>query len=381
MNRTAKMSSAKWRIINYHENINSFCSIGFRRTKLLLNSDKKTDIVVYALRLALDIEIWNIKAKKNKKTEKYYYKKKHSGIRELIKISKEQGWTYGYHHVNDMSVSEIKHVIYFEIPGCDQLSYHITFREKELKEIPEYLAEWDGLGCSIFSKLEKAITERYPEELEKKVREVNKLKEKFPEKFKTKWSDEPDYIFDRESNDNNLDEILRVLKDPENQTKFIMCRYDKSGMFAKVAMKKKFNIVMTLDGRPVTFDYVDRLKDLFSHKYRQREFALIRVDCIYCQENPELLSKEEIEVIWNISGLKENNSEIIKDKIKELQNKEDFGEKLILCVKNSKGIIFLGGENFNPLTYSDGNLKIFNLKPRVKVKACHALRIKRINFC
>jgi hypothetical protein len=134
-----------------------FAGMGTRRTKLRLNKLAKHDIYAKALRIALEIEDSNLTAKR------YYggdlggytyaqvnYFKKASLIQELIQIAAGQGWVYGVHQSN---VADTTHIIYFELPGVGQISWHFSPR----KELPYYKGIWDRDRKSALPKLEAAI--------------------------------------------------------------------------------------------------------------------------------------------------------------------------------------------------------------------------------
>lgn len=57
-------------------------------------------------------------------------------------------------------------IVYFELPDCEQISFHCTF--KNPKELPRYEKEWDRKVNSTLGKLETAISKNYGNEIEKK---------------------------------------------------------------------------------------------------------------------------------------------------------------------------------------------------------------------
>lgn len=123
------------------------CGIGTRKIKLILNRLAKTDPLARAARIALEIEDANLLAKKYGGGKWSYrnYDKKGELIRELIKLFKAQGWVFG--------VQPSRHsrgVIYFEIPGCEQISFHY---DHDGDPLPIYEKEWDKQEGSTLRKL------------------------------------------------------------------------------------------------------------------------------------------------------------------------------------------------------------------------------------
>ena len=56
--------------------------------------------------------------------------------------------------------------MYFELPGMEQISFHINLSDDELKNYPiknypKYNGTWDGKENSTLSKLEDAINKQY----------------------------------------------------------------------------------------------------------------------------------------------------------------------------------------------------------------------------
>ena len=116
-----------------------------------------------AVRIALEIEDKNISAKKTRgKYKEKIYNQKHDFIAKLCNIFKEQNWAYGVQKTDNYSAS---HIIYFEIPGCEQLSWHFTPNNpnvevfRHIKDVPIYAGEWDKKTNSALDKLEKISLE------------------------------------------------------------------------------------------------------------------------------------------------------------------------------------------------------------------------------
>lgn len=65
------------------------------------------------------------------------YLKKADNIEALIEISESLGWVYG---VQQSDAIQTTHIIYFEIAGVGQVSWHYSPR----KPVPAYSGQWDG---------------------------------------------------------------------------------------------------------------------------------------------------------------------------------------------------------------------------------------------
>lgn len=133
----------------------SFGGIGTKQIKLNLNRLVKSCPIAKAFRIALEIEDCSTLGKKYRGDwSNHYYEKKDRFIKELIEIFKTNDWVYGIHLTNGHPPT----VIYFEIPGCEQISFH-CFLDRD--KAPEYKGEWDGKRNSTFGKLEKAICDYF----------------------------------------------------------------------------------------------------------------------------------------------------------------------------------------------------------------------------
>lgn len=144
----------------------NICGLGTRRLKLLLNSlvSKGNDNALI-IRKLLEAEDENIKAKENFYYSEYHYNRKYELIKEIISKYKEIGWIYGY---QKSDIKNVKHIIYFELPGDVQISFHVDLG-KELSDIPEYRKEWDGAINSTLPKIETFCNEYFKDEIEKKI--------------------------------------------------------------------------------------------------------------------------------------------------------------------------------------------------------------------
>ncbi len=130
----------------------TFAGIGTNKAKRRLNKLGLTDHIAKAVRLALEIEDKNISAKQTYgEYRSDAYEAKYGFIIELAKLFQEHGMTFGIEETDNFSAT---HVIYFDIPGCEQVSWHFS-PKKAAKKFPTYPHKWDGLINSTLLKLEK----------------------------------------------------------------------------------------------------------------------------------------------------------------------------------------------------------------------------------
>ena len=137
----------------------TMCGVGTRKLKLFLNKKRKEgDLLAAIYRTALEAEDANINAKKYfGEYSEQYYSLKELMIWQLIGLCRACGITsYGYQN-NDTPFP--KHIIYFDLPGCEQISFHCTVKSEWA--VPKYTGSWDGQTVSTLPKLERAINNRY----------------------------------------------------------------------------------------------------------------------------------------------------------------------------------------------------------------------------
>lgn len=134
----------------------NFCRKGTRQIKLDLNKlVKKGDPEAKALRLALEAQDKSIAAKMSVPFyREKVYRVKQRLVSELFETCIANGYTCGLQPSN---VPSTTHVAYFELPGCEQISFHFS---PEGKEYPEYNKKWDGKENSTLDKLEEAIMKK-----------------------------------------------------------------------------------------------------------------------------------------------------------------------------------------------------------------------------
>ena len=134
-----------------------FLGIGTNKTKRRLNKIAETDEIALAIRIALEIEDKNISAKKSwGKYRAKIYDEKAVLINSLIDVFEKNRWEFGVHGSN---VSDTTDIIFFEIPGCEQISWHVTLKRK----CPKYAKKWDGKTNSTLGKIENKIKKDFPQ--------------------------------------------------------------------------------------------------------------------------------------------------------------------------------------------------------------------------
>jgi len=135
-----------------------FLDIGTNKIKRRLNKLGENDDIALAIRIALEIEDKNIQAKKNYgKYRTKIYNEKYNYIIKLIEIFKKHpNWPYGIEIVSGIETNSI---IYFEIPGVEQISWHLMLYKEN--EFPIYNTPWDGKENSTLYKIANKIKQDY----------------------------------------------------------------------------------------------------------------------------------------------------------------------------------------------------------------------------
>ncbi len=130
-----------------------FAKIGTNKAKRRLNKLAKSNDVAKSLRIALEVEDKNILAKDSYGDyREKIYNQKEKLILELKNIFSKNNWIYG---VQISDVPGVSHVVYFEIPGCEQISWHLSLNKKH--GFPTYSKEWDGKHQSTLDKIENTV--------------------------------------------------------------------------------------------------------------------------------------------------------------------------------------------------------------------------------
>ncbi|TGK84831.1 hypothetical protein EHQ23_09040 [Leptospira bourretii] len=120
--------------------------------------------VAEALYYALNAEIANYEAKlSDRYGRRERYRRKNLCISELLKLCNVEGFKYGIQkNLNNHRKAEV--VIYFDLPGTAQLSWHINIQNLDIKsKIPVYKNKWDNLKNSVFTKIEQSILDQFPD--------------------------------------------------------------------------------------------------------------------------------------------------------------------------------------------------------------------------
>ena len=135
------------------------CGIGTRKMKIRLGKLAKTDPLARAYYDAFEAEEASILAKKYsfQRSQDYtdkYYDQKSDLIWRLVAICKEHNYKFGIKYSPEFEESYIRYIIYFDLPGCAQISWHTP-------DVPDgcpvYDGEWDEAEVTTLKKLENAI--------------------------------------------------------------------------------------------------------------------------------------------------------------------------------------------------------------------------------
>lgn len=145
----------------------TFCGIGFDNVLSFLEN-KNNDSIAMMYRNALLAEYNNILAKQsehsNKKDE--HYKMKVNHLREILKLIDNYDGTEQFEYgIQKSNMYAPNSILYFELPGCKQISFHVNMHDLHRTKIQNYKKEWDGIESSTMIKLEEAIREYYKTEL------------------------------------------------------------------------------------------------------------------------------------------------------------------------------------------------------------------------
>ncbi len=153
-NSAKLQAEAKNRNLSYQldKKRETFAMIGTNKAKRRLNKLSESNPLAHAVRLSLEIEDVNIVAKRQRgQYRDKYYEKKEFLILKLINLFLANGWTCGYQDSDNHSASS---VIYFEVPECEQISWHSNLSKSKIK-CGKYEKEWDGKQNATLEKLEK----------------------------------------------------------------------------------------------------------------------------------------------------------------------------------------------------------------------------------
>jgi hypothetical protein len=135
-----------------------FLGIGTNKAKRRLNKLAENDDVARSIRIALETEDKNIQAKKTYGGYRpKIYDQKAYLINELGSLfQKQETWKFGIERNKGL---ETNGIIYFEIPGTEQISWHFSIPKN--CSFPNYGKPWDGKVNSTLTKLEDKIKKDY----------------------------------------------------------------------------------------------------------------------------------------------------------------------------------------------------------------------------
>lgn len=151
-----------------------YCGLDTRNVKLMLNKLMKTDPVAEVYRYVLEAEDYSIKAKDSwGKYKDKNYELKSDFIMKAIQVCRQHKFSFGIECATAPNTN-VNTIVYFDLPGCEQISFHTFIETKKRKSMPKYRKEWDGLINSTLDKLERAISNRYPKEIEAKIKKLKK---------------------------------------------------------------------------------------------------------------------------------------------------------------------------------------------------------------
>lgn len=134
----------------------TFCGVGTRVAKMILNAEARESTVAAMYRTALEIEDNNIVAKQSSGFRREsLYARKEALILKLWEMCRENGVVAGAHK----SGGKTRSIVFFELPGTEQVSWHTGARFVE--DMPDYPYPWDGKINSTLGKIEGAVASRY----------------------------------------------------------------------------------------------------------------------------------------------------------------------------------------------------------------------------
>jgi len=137
----------------------NFLNLGTNKVKRRLNKLAVSDPIAHAVRLALECEDKNIQAKEARgRFKSKIYDNKFGIIMKLVEVFQTNNWIYGIEKQEDYKTNSI---IYFEIPGMEQISWHTNLFPNTIKTLPLYNKSWDGKINSTLQKIGDKIKNDY----------------------------------------------------------------------------------------------------------------------------------------------------------------------------------------------------------------------------
>lgn len=135
------------------------CGVGLSKVCEILSESKDEYAELYKLALYAELNSYDAKHCSNYNERETMYANKERHIKALAKLCKEHnikcGYMIEYTHMTNA-------IIYFDLPDCAQISFHMKLYDNELKTLlGRYDGKWDGFENSTLVKLEDVIYKRY----------------------------------------------------------------------------------------------------------------------------------------------------------------------------------------------------------------------------
>lgn len=128
-----------------------FAGVGTNAAKRRLRKLSASSPLAGAALLALLAEDYSTQGKKYAgKWSRRCYERKHAILMDLAALCWQHAWPFGVHADPGGGTT---HVIYFDLPGCDQISFHVTLSADH--GLPAYAGQWDGRRASTMAKLDR----------------------------------------------------------------------------------------------------------------------------------------------------------------------------------------------------------------------------------
>lgn len=391
------MKNHKARMLQLAQMRYEFCGIGTKRTKLFLNKISQTDPMAKLLRILLEAEDFNVKAKFTNKVQDLYYYYKRKYIREAIAICKDNNITYGLQPSN---VDTTSHIIFFDLPGDRQISFHNTFSEEEIASIPVYEKEWDRKESSTLPKLQATINSLYQSEMTKlrnriksEIKPVDVSLTFVNKKVKNRKPKIKDFFsyYKNNTKDNiraSLESVMKLLDNPELYSCYIRANPDPDGVFCSKDCMYRYNFVIVEDNKLEIFREHSHVTSYMDKK------MCVKIGRIKLADNPEIkINKTDI-----VSYQKEKSIQVKEEKqythlLLTLNQYENYAKnwesisksleenkgKFIEIKENKKGIFWFGRLRCNPVIDENFNLFIHdNPEDKIQKFSDNCVNIKNL---
>ena len=154
----------------YNRKKNSFCGIGIRTCKYLLNSliaKRSKKAALY--KALLDTECCYVYMFKYigcaRSYAIYYAEKYYLKVQKLLDVCSSYQIERGYIEADSYGMDS---VVFMNIPEVGQVSYHTRLNSEIKKQLNIYKEEWEGNADGIYNKLETAILKTFSDEINAK---------------------------------------------------------------------------------------------------------------------------------------------------------------------------------------------------------------------